>query len=241
MFSISRRSCWVCFGTDADEPFDEWTSPCRCKGATKWVHQMCLQHWIDEKQRGASSVEVRCPQCMYVYRITYPGVNPLLFLYEHTNHVISFCSPMILAGLTASSLYWISFTYGVTSLSAALGRERSIEFFNDPNKVVAIVSLPLLPWAILGLKVIRLEVQVLRIWYKLVVPTVHFFLKRIPRTRLELHRTNYRPTPVAIFPHISRCIVGTFFLPIVSCLLGWMYSHFLHNMSNGKRTLLVRG
>ena len=231
----------MCFGTDADEPGYEWTSPCRCRGATKWVHQMCLQHWIDEKQRGASSVEVQCPQCMYTYRIVYPGVSPLLFLYEHANHAISFCSPMILAGITASSLYWISFTYGVTSLSAALGRERSIEFFSDPSSSLAVVCLPLLPWATLGLKVIRLEVQVLRIWHKLVVPVILGFLKFFPPTRsLDLCPANYRPTPVAIFPHVSRCIVGTFFLPIISCLLGWAFSNFLQNTSNFKRTLLVR-
>lgn len=178
---------------------------------------------------------------MYTYRIVYPGVSPLLFLYEHANHAISFCSPMILAGITASSLYWISFTYGVTSLSAALGRERSIEFFSDPSSSLAVVCLPLLPWATLGLKVIRLEVQVLRIWHKLVVPVILGFLKFFPPTRsLDLCPANYRPTPVAIFPHVSRCIVGTFFLPIISCLLGWAFSNFLQNTSNFKRTLLVR-
>lgn len=186
-------------------------------------------------------MEVQCPQCMYTYRIVYPGVSPLLFLYEHANHAISFCSPMILAGVTASSLYWISFTYGVTTLSAALGRERSIEFFSDPSSSLAVVCLPLLPWATLGLKVIRLEVQVLRIWHRLVMPVILGFLKFFPFTRsLDLCPTNYRPTPVAIFPHVSRCIVGTFFLPIISCLLGWAFSNFLQNTSNFKRTLLVR-
>ena len=234
------RSCWVCFGTDAEDPGKQWTSPCRCRGATKWVHQVCLQHWIDEKQRGASSVEVQCPQCMYTYRITYPGLSVLLYLYEQLNQVISFCSPMILAGITASSLYWMSVTYGVASLSAALGREQSIQFFSDPSSSLAVVCLPLLPWGILGLKVVRLEVQVLRLWHRLVVPVLYGLLKRLPGVRLlDLRPTLYTPTPVAIFPHVSRCIVGTFALPVVSCLLGWAYSNFLHKMSSFKRTLLV--
>lgn len=177
---------------------------------------------------------------MYTYRITYPGLSALLFVYEHMNHVISFCSPMILASITASSLYWVSVTYGVASLSAALGRERSVQFFSDPSASLAVVCLPLLPWGILGLKVVRLEVQVLRVWYRVVIPVLYSLLKRVPGVRLlDLRPTLYTPTPVAIFPHVSRCIVGTFALPVVSCLLGWAYSNFLHGMSSFKRSLLV--
>ena len=147
---------------------------------------------------------------------------------------------MILASITASSLYWVSVTYGVASVSAALGRDRSVEFFTDPSSSLAMVCLPLLPWGILGLKVVRLEVQILRVWHRVVMPVVYSLLKRVPGVRLlDLRPTLYTPTPVAIFPHVSRCIVGTFALPVVSCILGWMYSHFLHNTSNFKRTLLV--
>lgn len=239
LFSNSR-SCWVCFATDAEDPGSQWTSPCQCKGATKWVHQICLQHWIDEKQRGASSVEVQCPQCMYTYHITYPGPSVLLFLYEHINHFISYCSPMILASITASSLYWVSVTYGIATLSAALGRDRSVEFFSDPSSSLAIVCLPLLPWGILGVKVIRLEVQILRVWHRMITPVIFSLLKRLPGVRLlDLRPTLYTSTPVAILPHVSRCIVGTFALPVVSCLLGWLYSHVLDGMSSFKRVLLV--
>lgn len=147
---------------------------------------------------------------------------------------------MILASITASSLYWVSVTYGVASVSAALGRDRSVEFFTDPSSSLAMVCLPLLPWGILGLKVVRLEVQILRVWHRVVMPVVYSLLKRVPGVRLlDLRPTLYTPTPVAIFPHVSRCIVGTFALPAVSCILGWMYSHFLHNTTNFKRTLLV--
>lgn len=184
---------------------------------------------------------MECPQCRYTYRITYPGRSILLLLYEHTNQIISSSSPVILATISASSLYWVSVTYGVASLSAALGRERSVRFFSDPSSSLAIVCLPLLPWGILGLKVVRLEVQVLRLWHRLLVPVICSLLKRVPGIRLlDLRPTLYTPTPVAIFPHVSRCIVGTFALPVVSCLLGWVYSHFLQRMSNFKQVLLVK-
>ena len=39
-FLSSRRQCWVCFANEEDEPEAEWTSPCRCRGGTKWVHQV---------------------------------------------------------------------------------------------------------------------------------------------------------------------------------------------------------
>ena len=115
-----------------------------------------------------------------------------------------------------------------------------MEFFSDPSSSLAVVCLPLLPWGIVGLKVVRLEVQVLRLWHRVLVPVVYSLLKRVPGVRLlDLRPTPYTPTPVAIFPHVSRCIVGTFTLPFVSCVLGWAYSHFLERMSNFKRVLLV--
>ncbi|EMP42144.1 E3 ubiquitin-protein ligase MARCH5 [Chelonia mydas] len=66
------RSCWVCFATDEDDRTAEWVRPCRCRGSTKWVHQTCLQRWVDEKQRGNSTARVACPQCNAEYLIVFP-------------------------------------------------------------------------------------------------------------------------------------------------------------------------
>ncbi|VDL64655.1 unnamed protein product [Hymenolepis diminuta] len=45
-------------------PDQQWIHPCRCRGSSKWVHQDCLQRWIDEKHRldpsGVESVSI-CP------------------------------------------------------------------------------------------------------------------------------------------------------------------------------------
>ncbi|KAL4708550.1 hypothetical protein ACJJTC_014158 [Scirpophaga incertulas] len=46
------KCCWVCFATEDDDRLAAWVQPCKCIGTTKWVHQNCLQRWIDEKQRG---------------------------------------------------------------------------------------------------------------------------------------------------------------------------------------------
>ena len=52
--NMSGKHCWVCFATDEDDFSACWLSPCRCRGTAKWVHQECLQRWVDEKQQGSS-------------------------------------------------------------------------------------------------------------------------------------------------------------------------------------------
>uniref|UniRef100_A0A4W4H8G6 E3 ubiquitin-protein ligase MARCHF5 n=1 Tax=Electrophorus electricus TaxID=8005 RepID=A0A4W4H8G6_ELEEL len=67
-----ERHCWVCFATEREDRVAEWVSPCRCKGCTKWIHQACLQRWLDEKQKGNGGGSVSCPQCGTEYRIVFP-------------------------------------------------------------------------------------------------------------------------------------------------------------------------
>lgn len=75
--SCDYRSCWVCFATDEDDRTAEWVRPCRCRGSTKWVHQTCLQRWVDEKQRGNSTARVACPQCNAEYLIVFPKLGKI--------------------------------------------------------------------------------------------------------------------------------------------------------------------
>uniref|UniRef100_H2YLS4 E3 ubiquitin-protein ligase MARCHF5 n=1 Tax=Ciona savignyi TaxID=51511 RepID=H2YLS4_CIOSA len=69
---MSRKSCWVCFGSELDDANAVWIRPCRCRGTTKWVHHNCLMRWVDEKQKGHSYTKVHCPQCNTEYVITIP-------------------------------------------------------------------------------------------------------------------------------------------------------------------------
>ena len=240
--TLSRRTCWVCFGCEVDEPGLEWISPCICRGATKWVHQLCLQQWVDEKQRGSSSVEVSCPQCKFNYQIVYPESSILLYFYECANTAISACSPMILAGATATSLYWISFTYGYTTAAVALGREQSVEFFRSPESSIALLSLPLLPWAILGVKLLGLEKFVLKVWYR-IVPALQMLMGKLSvRSSLEqepIQEFRFVPAQLPILPFLSRSILSTFFLPFIASSIGWALSYIMRSSSTLKRTLLV--
>ena len=215
-----------------------------CRGATKWVHQVCLQQWIDEKQKGSSSIDVSCPQCQYPYQILYPSASPFLVCYEYLNRAITFSAPMILAGLTASSIYWVSFTYGIAVATVSLGRERSIAFFGNPESSILALTLPLLPWAVLSVKLVRLEVQALKFWYRFISPALYSLAKRIPI--LKSMATGHNPqkkfmaAPVAVLPFLSRCLLGTFSLPLIASTIGYALSYILKSQSSLRRTLLVR-
>jgi len=84
-----NRRCWICYACEEDEDApvdDELVNPCGCKGSTKWVHQSCINHWIDEVQRGNASKEIRCPYCRDLFAFEFP--NPSLF-YKSLNLVDS--------------------------------------------------------------------------------------------------------------------------------------------------------
>lgn len=63
------RYCWVCFATDEDDKMAAWVQPCKCSGTTKWVHQSCLQRWVDEKQKGNAFKRVNCPQVVNIFLV----------------------------------------------------------------------------------------------------------------------------------------------------------------------------
>lgn len=239
MFYVLRKQCWVCFGTpEDDEDVCEWISPCHCCGGTKWVHQTCLQLWIDEKQKMSSSVPVTCPQCQFAYLIKYPSSNPLLFLYDHIERTITVFSPLILAGITATSLYWTSFTYGVMATTLAMGREQALEFFHSPESTLAVVCFPIIPWVIVSVKIVRPEVIFLKCWYKYLLPLVARFLKGLPIVSLSTRKRHFQQADIQPLSYISRCFVSMALLPFISSALGHILFRF--TTSGVKRTLLVR-
>jgi len=86
IFLFSRRYCWVCFATDEDDATAAWVKPCHCRGTTKWVHQGCIQRWVDEKQKGHAGHAVACPQCNTEYIIVYPNMG------EYFSHITHTCA-----------------------------------------------------------------------------------------------------------------------------------------------------
>lgn len=95
--SIHKRLCWVCFGTEQDDedPDVVWICPCQCKGSMKWVHEECVQRWVDEKQKRTNSMRVSCSQCKTQYILSFPPVNRFVRLIEQYDKLLYGSSPFV--------------------------------------------------------------------------------------------------------------------------------------------------
>lgn len=111
------RYCWVCFATDEDDKLAAWVQPCKCSGTTKWVHQSCLQRWVDEKQKGNAFKRVNCPQCRSEYIIVFPEMGTFVSILEGIDSMIKRLSPFLAAGVIVGALYWTAVTYGAVTVS----------------------------------------------------------------------------------------------------------------------------
>lgn len=80
---LCRKQCWVCYANDEDEDNIEWVRPCKCRGTAKWVHQDCLQRWIDEKQKINSNAKVFCSQCNTEYILVFPPSGNSFLIINH--------------------------------------------------------------------------------------------------------------------------------------------------------------
>ena len=89
-----EKQCWVCFASEEDDPVAIWVRPCKCRGTTKWVHQGCVQRWVDEKQKGNKSAEVGCPQCGTPYNIKFPEANLFVMILDKTDALIQKICPV---------------------------------------------------------------------------------------------------------------------------------------------------
>lgn len=107
-----ERQCWVCFASEEDDPVAAWVHPCLCKGTTKWVHQVCLQRWVDEKQKGNNTAGVSCPQCSASYTIQFPASGAFLTLLDALDKLVGRLCPVVAGGVCVGSLYWTCVTYG---------------------------------------------------------------------------------------------------------------------------------
>ena len=98
----------------------------RCRGTTKWVHQACIQRWVDEKQKGDYMLAVECPQCGTRYVIHLPSGNYFVTLLDKGEQCIQYLVPRITGGVCVGSLYWICVTFGAVSLMQVMGQKRAL-------------------------------------------------------------------------------------------------------------------
>lgn len=157
------RYCWVCFATDEDDELAEWVQPCNCTGTIRWVHQACLQRWVDEKQKGNTMRRVTCPQCQTEYIIVYPSLGIILEAMERFDTMVKCLSPFLAAGIMVGSLYWTAVTYGAITILQVVGHQEGLDLMERADPLVLLIGLPAIPVGLVMGRMVRWEDIVLRI------------------------------------------------------------------------------
>ncbi|XP_035691919.1 E3 ubiquitin-protein ligase MARCHF5-like [Branchiostoma floridae] len=161
---IPAATCWVCFATVEDEPTAKWLRPCHCRGTSKWVHEACLQRWIDEKQKGNSTTKVRCPQCEAEYIIVFPSCSPLVKILEGVDSWLLSISPYCAGIGFCISVYWCSWTFGFLTVVQVMGLQEGTQTIDKADPLVAMIMLPTIPYMLILARMIPWDQYLLRVW-----------------------------------------------------------------------------
>ncbi|KAG8230778.1 hypothetical protein J437_LFUL011341 [Ladona fulva] len=156
------RQCWVCFATEEDDPNTDWVQPCSCRGTTKWVHQTCIQRWVDEKQKGNSTGKVSCPQCNTEYLILFPKMGSLVMILDAANNLIYRVCPFVAAAVVVGSVYWSAVTFGAVTVMQVMGFKEGMDIMEQADPFVLLIALPSVPVLLILGKMVRWEDGVLQ-------------------------------------------------------------------------------
>ncbi|XP_058820868.1 E3 ubiquitin-protein ligase MARCHF5-like [Topomyia yanbarensis] len=252
--TIDDRYCWVCFASEEDDKLAPWVQPCNCRGATKWVHQSCLQRWVDEKQKGNTFKRVSCPQCQSEYIIVLPTMGALANVLEGIDTVIKQISPFLTAGVIVGSIYWTAVTYGAVTVLQTVGYDEGIALMERAEPIVLLVGLPAIPIGLVFGRMIRWEEFVLRF-----LQTKSFSVRKFPMLSLLLPISNLEDDPMyssgansptapnALPPGTvitadplsgTRLLCGALLLPTISAIVG---NVFFDSIRNNFQRALVGG
>ena len=80
------------------------------------LFQVCIQRWVDEKQKGNSNAGVSCPQCGADYIIKFPDSPTVMRLLDTIDKLVGRLCPVIAGGVCVGSLYWTCVTYGAITV-----------------------------------------------------------------------------------------------------------------------------
>ncbi|CAL1679581.1 unnamed protein product [Lasius platythorax] len=241
-----RRYCWVCFATDEDDATAAWVKPCHCRGTTKWVHQGCIQRWVDEKQKGHAGHAVACPQCNTEYIIVYPNMvyrtcksiaGPLVVVLDTIDAVIFRVCPFIAAGIVVGSIYWTAVTYGAVTVMQVVGHKDGLTMMEQADPLVLLVGLPTIPIMLVLGKMLRWEDQALSFLRRHAskVPILRHFLPSSysdEDTSMQSEDIPPMNDPVSA----TRVLCGALLLPTIASLCGRLFFESIN--SNFQRTLL---
>jgi len=227
-----EKQCWVCFASEEDDPAAAWVHPCRCRGTTKWVHQVCIQRWVDEKQKGNNWTQVSCPQCGTEYFIKFPSAGSFVRILDALDKLVGRLCPVVAGGVCVGSLYWTCVTYGAVTLMQVTGHDRGLVLMEKADPLLLLVSLPLVPLGLVLGKMVR--------WQEPLLQGLRAYLPRLPLTRFVLPVFSSQPTregsgaaasiPPASDPvSVTRTFCGALFFPTVATFLGGALFEHVHS------------
>ncbi|KAF7991235.1 hypothetical protein HCN44_002797 [Aphidius gifuensis] len=232
----NKRYCWVCFATDEDDAMALWVKPCHCRGTTKWVHQGCIQRWVDEKQKGRAGAYVSCPQCNTEYIIVYPNMGPLVVILDTIDGIIFRICPFIAGGIVVGTIYWTAVTYGAVTVMQVVGHKDGLTLMEQADPLVLLVGLPTIPIMLVLGKMLRWEDQALGLLrrHACKIPILRHFL---PSNCVDDERTQSQEVPPMSDPvSATRILCGALLLPTIASICGKIF--FDNINSNFRRTIL---
>lgn len=223
-----EKHCWVCYATERDDHNAEWVSPCRCKGCTKWIHQSCLQRWLDEKQKGNGGGAVSCPQCGTEYHIIFPKMGPLVNFLQQVDRALSRASPFAAVGVVVGTVYWSAVTYGAVTVMQVVGHKKGLYVMERADPLFLLMGLPCIPVMLILGKMVRWEDYVVRLWQR-------YASRRQPGSERQLPRL-LADGPAADHLSVSRTLCGALIFPSIASLVGRLL--FRRVSSNLQQTIL---
>jgi len=232
------KHCWICFANEDDDYSAQWVTPCKCRGTAKWVHKVCLQRWIDEKQHGKSSVEVACPQCNSSYIILYPNSGLFVRILDTLDRIICKACPFIAGGVLVGSVYWTAVTFGAITIMQVLGHKEGLNVMEKADPLIMLFGLPLIPLTLIGGRHIPWEDEVLRLWRKhsTKLPLVNLIFnpsgnsEYLPRVPAEAYGSSSDAVS------LTRRICGGLILPTIATIVGKLMFHRIN--SNFQRSII---
>ncbi|KAJ0170813.1 hypothetical protein K1T71_013585 [Dendrolimus kikuchii] len=238
----NAKSCWVCFATEADDRLAAWVQPCKCIGTTKWVHQSCLQRWVDEKQRGNITRKVLCPQCKAEYIVVFPSMGAFVALLDAMEEITHKISPFVAGGVLLGSIYWIAITYGAVTVMQVVGHREGLEMMESADPLVLLVLLPTIPVTLISAKMYNWEDSVLLFLRKYCakIPALSYILPfgnvDNDRGAIVTGPTNNQNQNQNSHLSPTRIFCSALLLPTISTIIGKIFFRSIQN--NIHRTLL---
>lgn len=234
-------NCWICFVSYADDKESGisslcWSAPCGCKGSTKWVHQECLQQWVDGKQRGDPSASIKCSQCHTVYKFNFPVLDPMAQVIIKSEAFFDFISPYACFCFISVSSYLAMTGYGYLAMVQVVGFNNTNEMLDSIDPGLVMVLLPIIPVALFSLKFIRLE-DILFQYSKSIIPYMVSFIfgEKLFRKFWPANRKPYH-TATKTSIKFPRMIFSAMMLPTISYIAGYLL--FPHVKTQFKRSIL---